>query len=127
MEITNKELIPRIHEIQTNNGILSVIGFGGRGDYARGTEVEVSARHSNGIGNITYSNVTTSIGDYVVVEQIAATYPSQRGDSGGPIFKNHGNGTATMLGTVVGSSCIIDAGSLHLHLTDAYGNCYKAL
>ena len=45
---------------------------------------------------------------------------SQFGNSGGPIFKNHGNGTATMLGTVVGGACIIDVNSLHLDTRNSY-------
>ncbi len=88
IEISNDNITPKINELQTNNGTIQVIDFGGLDDFSRGTEVEISARHNDGIGHISYTNVTVSLETHVLTEQVSATYPSQKGDSGGPIFIN---------------------------------------
>lgn len=131
IKITGKDISPVLNEITTKNGTLDVISFGGVRNMTAGDVVEISARHSNGTGHIQYTNVTASLtiegfGDYIVTNQASATYPSKPGDSGGPIFVNHSNGTATMLGIVVGGTCIIDADGAKLDLRDPYGACRHA-
>ena len=123
IEVSNSDIISPINQIQTNEGILDVISFGTSDSYDRGTQLEISARKNDGIGHITYTNVTAVTDFYTLTNQVSASYSSEMGDSGGPIFVNHGNGTATMLGIVAGGFCGIDADGISLEILDSYGNC----
>ena len=75
--------------------------------------------------DLTYNNATVSLSPYILTEQSVATYPSQKGDSGGPIFINHKNGTATMLGIMAGGACVIDVDGNHLSVRNEYNNCME--
>ncbi len=77
-------------------------------------------------------NVTTTMKineseSYVVLDHIAATYTSKPGDSGEPVFINHKNGTASMLGVIVGVSCIFDADGIQIDMRNSYGACDNQL
>ena len=129
IEVTGQDIESRMNEIQSGDQVIRIIGFGGVNSLPDNATIKVSARHNQGTGHIWYTNVTASItildGVYTVTEHAAGNYTSQRGDSGGPIYKNHGNGTATMLGIVTTGSCIIDTDGRRLVELDDYGNCIE--
>lgn len=133
VEISNLELIPRVNEIHTRNGTLSVTSFGrAADDFATGTVVEVSARGNAGTGAISYTNATASFttggrfvptSEYTITGLVVGTYPSEGGDSGGPVFVNYGNGTARMMGIVTGGVCEILRDDIRYVIRDDYDNC----
>ncbi len=131
--IDSDSIMPHLNKIQTSDGVLNVTTFGGAPDMSIGSKVQVSARHSDDTGSITHHNVTVSFhtsdlfgGHYILTDQIAATYPSQRGDSGGPIFQKYDNGTVTFLGTVVGGTCEINVADIRLEKPISNGMCAES-
>ena len=93
---------------------LSVTSFGGISDMRVGTTLHIAGVHNSGSGNLQYHNATIAMNlgtdeerhDVVFVNQMIANYPSEKGDSGAPVFTKSGK-TANLVGINVAAGCAI--------------------
>ena len=132
VRVSGDGIRPFVNQIQAGDSILDVISFGGLSDMQYPT-VEKSARHGVSSGGVVnYQNVTVSLSattpalSYTLTNQAVALYlDSRKGDSGGPIYINHGNGTATYLGVMGGTTCVftLESGyTVDVTYIDDYGD-----
>ncbi len=116
IHVTNPQAAVQKERIQYDGEILNVTSFGGVYDLAAYHRVHIAGTHSDGEGFTQYKNVTVALraGDitgktnsFTLTNQVSASYSSTGGDSGAPIFIDHKNGTAQMLGIHAAKTCAL--------------------
>jgi len=106
-----KKQLPLLeNKITYNDRTYSVIDGGSR-DIQPRMLVKMAGQMTNSQGFVIDNDVTVGDGIGVLNDQVLVGYRSVSGDSGAPVFIDHGRNTVKIVGQHVGKFCFIDLNS----------------